>query len=380
MITRTHAVMAALVPAALVLAAVPLARAQALDAPFLALFPELRHLPAPDWVQPGVRMTYDTSSATIAEEPGEQGNSGAGYIQVDVIALSDAQVALNLRTFSRPIGAGAVPGKLASYVGPAGAGCDFYVNPEALKRAPQMHAEGFFAFRSQYPAAGKQFDAIHLSYTVGGTQKTRVYDSKSGVLLHWGSSTEGGATRSLGSSDLRSIRTLQLPWAGAPLTQSFKQLNGLRYTGRHTSNLQPGFAPQGALLSELRVQARGANWLQLKHHYEIGALARNTPPIVDDTVLIAGAAQLGGVYIPPKGLQGLAEGQLLDRDPVTGFETRVAEIGGGPGGGRAVTIEERSPSYSTAWTYDAATGWLLAQHTAVDAVHMVFDLQLDAHN
>ena len=45
-----------------------------------------------------------------------------------------------------------------------------------------------------------------------------------------------------------------------------------------------------------------------------------------------------------------------------------------------MTIIERGQDFSTAWTYDAETGWLVAQRTSADYLHMVFDLQLDARN
>ena len=381
MLAKVHGLITAVVSAALVLAAAPHARAQALDAPFLALFPQLRQMPAPDWVRPGVRITYETSSATIAATPDDRGNAGGGFLQVDVVAVNDKEVALSVRPLNRPGLPGViVPSTPASYVGPPGAGCDFYLNPDVFKQALDRHDEGFLAFRAPYECAGKKFDAVHMQRTAGSSQKTWIYDAKSGVLLHWGSTTENGTSRALASSELRSIRTLKLPWAGAPVSESFAQAQSMHYTGQHTSNLQPGFAPTGTLLMDERVVARGASWVQLKHHVEIGALTPNTPPVTQDSVILAGRAQLGGLYVPPEGLGALRAGQLLDRDPATGFDTRVAEVGPGSRGARVVTIIERGQDFSTAWTYDAETGWLVAQRTSADYLHMVFDLQLDARN
>jgi hypothetical protein len=361
----------------LVLATVPFVTAQVLDASFITLFPELNNLPAPDWVQPGVRLTYTAGAALVPDDPDDRGGGGAGYTQIDVVAVSDKQVVLRILSWGMPSGAGPVVPLITScYVGPAGAGGDWYLNPQVLKRATDLHDDHLKVVRGPYQAAGKTFDAVRFEWERDGTKNVWVYDAKSGVLLHNGVASERAQSRGLANGDLKRIRTAKIPWADAPVPDWVADVKAVRYTGQYTISVPGVQSYSAAMRMEAKVVDRGATWLRLKRHIERSAIVQGMPSDVDDCVVVSGRAQLAGLWIPPKALQDLKAGQVLDRDPDTGIETRVEDFDTGPNGARVVRIVERDPIYSAQLSYDVKSGLLVGMRVTLETVHTTFDLQL----
>ena len=361
----------------LILAVVPFAGAAITDTPFLALFPELKNLPAPDWVQPGVRLTYTAGAAAAPVDPEAPGAGGAGYTQIDVVSVTDKQVVLRMTSWGMPANRGPChPIGAASYVGPAGVGTDWYLNPQVLKRALKLDADGLTVAHMPYKVHGKTYDAMRFEWEHADGKRVWVYDYKTGVLLHSGFDNDTGAAKLSAYGDLMSIRTLKAPWATAAVPDWVGEYKGLHYQGRYTLSV-PGDRSYGSTLRmDMQVLDRGATWQRLKRHTERGAIVQGLPADVDDTVMVTGRAVFGGLWIPPKGLQTLEDGQVLDTDPHTGIETRVEAVADGAGGERVVRIVERNRIYSSTFTYQLKTGLLAAARLSFDASHTVFEMEL----
>jgi hypothetical protein len=192
---RLHGALIVLLAILLLLPSAPVAHAappqqDALTSTFLILFPELRALPAPEWVQPGVRVTYSDMSASIAQVAGEEGTGGAGLLQYDLVARERRVVPLYARLFL-DLGDGRYQSNLTYGVAsPAGAG-EFWVNPIALRRADSLNLPDLDVNRVQYEVAGERFDAVRFDYSGRGFVSAWVIDSESGLLLFSRTASEG---------------------------------------------------------------------------------------------------------------------------------------------------------------------------------------------
>ena len=70
---------------------------------FLILYPELKQAPAPRWLQPGVRLSYNFAYATFDDGPDGVTPSGSGILQYDVVAQDRRTVVLLPTLFSPSI-------------------------------------------------------------------------------------------------------------------------------------------------------------------------------------------------------------------------------------------------------------------------------------
>jgi hypothetical protein len=95
------------------------------------------------------------------------------------------------------------------------------------------------------------------------------------------------------------------------------------------------------------VTRRGTDWLLCNERSNFDATALPQPRIF-------GANQLGTLWIDPQILAHLRPGQVLDRDPASGWESFVQQ---GPQQGTLV-IGERCGAGSRFYTYDLQSGYL----------------------
>lgn len=338
-------------------------------------FPAAAGAAAPAWVQPGTRLTYYGGAAIIPDENmcffrdeggdwvdeegkryrGEEteGHGGVGYTQVTVAALDSRSAVLDIRVF------GISPVSLLTTgccVGPPGAPGDYWVNPQVLRQIPDQRMGRYRVIRCTYPLAGGK-PAIRFHYQDRSTRYTQVFDLETGALLHSsvGSSPtldqSGRGGQLIAHCTLIGTRQIQVPWAAAPPPDWTGSIQNIRYQGQEVLAVTGASTQRFPGEGRITVTKRGPGWLRYLLHLAFTGIP-GMPPATFDFDRVSGPAQFGGLWIPPGALAALRPGQVLDRDPTTGFVVSVDQSGD------MVIINESGPVQQVLCGYNRATGML----------------------
>jgi hypothetical protein len=361
------------------------------------LFPELKDAAPPDWVKPGVQLGYYYATATVRgsyhnysrDEKGDwvdaQGNryaqsdtptgSAHGFLVSSVLAMEkNAVIGMNNFSMFTPTG----PLSAVSGIGAitSGGGNEVWLGPEARKKMLALNTPEIKALRGPFTYNKQKYDAIYVSAKSNSSSHYWIYDEKTGILLRGGSASSGaapgiaGANEVAGASTILTLtsfagmRTLDLPWSKGDAPQWVGTFKGLSYKGAMTVAV-PG---SGSSAFPVEVTAapkrRGAGWVEtvvtLTQKNGLGL-----PPLTSESTLISSSRSLMGLFVPPTSLGELKEGQVLDRDPVTGFTYSVAGIVQAPGGRSVVVIREAGQAHATECGYDRESG-LLTTYSKLD--------------
>ncbi|HZK79685.1 MAG TPA: hypothetical protein VFC46_01430 [Humisphaera sp.] len=371
----------------------------------LTLLPELRNAPAPGWLKPGMRLVWYQAAATIPEgrfgnmvpdpkgrwhDPATgmnfrlddaQGPSGHGYTQLDVIAVHDDVVAVDVITYGRNGMGDEVHIILTDAITtPPGYCGDWWVNPNVLDRHLDINGPGVRSARVPYKLDGTNYNSFWLSTITSDGSTSTFTDIKSGLNLHGGIaaksksayvklngvSTPIGGKTGLALSTFRGSRQLQIPWAGTALPASIANLHKLHFRGARTCTV-PGSPPLPInYIGEISIIGRGMDFLQAKRDaaIDLGNGFRQSEPTVN---MVSGCNQLTPLAIPPEHLARLQVGQILDRDPVTKIVTQVSFVGRNRTGRDVVelTLSQGEGMFHAVYVYDRTTG-LLAGQAIVD--------------
>lgn len=297
--------------------------------------------PAPAWVKEGVRLTYKAAAAQQG-----MGGNGAGLVTVDIVSVANGEVGLDVRVYADPTGQGALSiATVAGVVQPASVG-EYWISPQALQRAAQQPVPGINVQQGQMQANGKNTTV----FVVDSQQMGKgVYDAQSGILI---TSQSAQATQ-----DLVEMRQRKLPWVEGRPPSWLAKTKQLTYSGQMMMN-QPGMPPQGgSITARYDILGAGANMLAMKRSivFDQGGMQQPGP----EAIMVSGASQTMGLWVPPLALRQLRQGQLLDEDKSTGARLSVSQVGKMPYGRNAATIVEESPSFVMYADYELETGILL---------------------
>lgn len=377
--------------------------------PSFLIYPGLRDAPSPDWVKPGLRLTFYAASATIpqsyvgglVQDPngrwvdpktgksyrmeGNASASGHGYTQIDVLALTDDAVVYDVRA----LGIEGVDGpvRFISATGcttPPGAAGDWWVNPDVLNQSvDNLNGPGVRSQRMPYKAAKKQYDAVWISTTTGNGSISYVIDLNGGMTLHTATCTSsaGGVTNingvptnvggstSLGQTTFIGMREIQVPWMGQPLPQSLSQVRELVYEGQSTVSIE-GVSTSIPMRAVVDIIGRGPDFIQIKKMTTLN-YGNGVPPEESTTVAVSGTSQILPLCIPPRALANLRNGQEIDRDPFTMINTFVSFIGQDQSGNQVVTLTEiiNDNAPRTDYVYDMRSGILSAVQMTDPTMH-----------
>jgi hypothetical protein len=383
---------------AAVTASVPAARAQQVAPydpnPILDLMPALRTAPAPAWLRQGLHLTYYSAVASVLggrhryvpdpDNPNcrfrdEQGTcyrredigggggsaagSGAGYLQISIVALDRSVAAMEVRVYtlltpnSTPFAS-----SFGGVVGLPGAGSDLWLHPEVLRAAVGRSFPGINVLRMPYVLNGTRYDTIRIQ----SEGAAWVYNAETGVLILSNKATKGAPIQGpVLPTDSREGMTLltenvfvqarnpNIPWAVDPAPEWVGRYSFFHYAGRGALSV-PGSPPLGAKVSTtLQRQYAGGNWVRYIQTQTLG-------PQTSQNIRVVGSGQFGGLWVPPGALGRLRQGQSLDVDPVTRVTVFVSQTGRTLQGRNFVTISEVNDAHRTDASYDRATGMLFA--------------------
>lgn len=379
--------------------------------PYLELLPALRQAPAPAWVGAGTRLTYYSAVASIPgdrdvfynDEDGNwedgQGNkyrredttgfSGHGFTQVDVAALTPTESVLAVRSYGMPNpNSGLVLLGMASVIGVPGAGGDYWLDPRVLAQVQPVRRPELTVVKLPYPIDGRTYDAIRFQSESNGSRQVQVYDLRTGILLYGSAVTAGdlaGAVTQQGQpagqklltmSVFKGQRQVPLPWLGQPAPPELATVMSCRYSGSHTMMI-PGSPPMSIPASTaLTVTERGADWIRFGQFDSVGG--PGMPPSTSQSVRVAGAGQIGGIWLPPTALPQLRKGQVIDTDPISGVTTTVADNGLANQGRTFALIRENCPTFQLDYYYDHETGVLAGLQLQDRVLNLVIQMFLES--
>ena len=345
----------------------------------------------PDWVRPGLRLTYYLLTGSVGgsvngyvlDEDGNitdrngnrysterQGHSSQGLVEATVAGM-DAQIVAMAQPFYL-IMAGETTPLLKSHMDAlvtADTGGDFWMHPQKQAMMVREHPWIGAARPAQMMARTRTWRSGDQSWTataiisMGDTGRTFwVYDQATGRLLYLSRISRSAPdirdpAQTLPDSVsyatfLRFVdaQQLNLPWLNTPMPEWTRQLQALSYQGRMSVQF-PGAAPGGGtmLSQQMEVSRRGGDWLLFQSRSQTQGL-----PATSGSNSVTGPGCLPPVIIPPAGLDRLRPGQEIDRDPHTGITVRVAAADA-----QSVTLQADGPRQSFMFVYDRAQGVMI---------------------
>ncbi len=296
-------------------------------------------------LRPGLRLTYDF----IARNADKLSH---GLLEVTIIAADGASVCLSRRFYLTPAQGGPLTRNYRQDSVEELSARDPFFLPR--RRQAELQEQNPW----QEPAAGCRIMARSETLALNGENRaathiwrkskdeevSRHYDCATGQLLHWKESRGGAETM----ARLMGSRQMDLPWSDAPLPACLHQTQALIYSG-YSALQAPGAAPAPlARRQELRVIRRGDGWLFLESR-----MHRQESPAVADSLVVNGPGSSPPLGIAPDILRRLQAGQVVDRDPYTGFMLLVAGRDA-----KAATFAEEGPAQSFRYVFDLNSGML----------------------
>lgn len=351
--------------------------------------------PAPDWIQPGLRLTYYTMSGFLPDGPHEyvanrhgewvdkQGNrydrkktrglGSNGLFQFNVVAMDAQRVAVQMLFYLYDGLSTADPQQKleTGYVASHSTGGDLWMHPEALKTlvqkygnrpAPMPGRTGIWLSTTRKTIDQATYNGVLIALVAqSGSRKVWVYDSASGVLLYSSEICEvkaSGAPKrgyNPGGSvvkftTFKGSRMLKLPWMGQPVPSWLPRASSFRYSGTFQVAVPGSPATPFPVKVGIVVKERGPDWLKFDVTFD-----NQAPGVKSElTSRVSGNNMLCGSWIPPTALGALQAGQVLDTDGFSHVTTQV-----GHADAQYVTLVADSPRQQIQYTYRRNDGLLV---------------------
>ena len=334
----------------------------ATESQFLLLYPELRQAPAPPWLRPGVRLTYNAAFATFARDIDDPTPSGAALIQFDVVD-QDRRSVVSLTTLYSTQIQGQPPTGLGFEVTVPGVGA-FWFSPQVLAHAEDAAFDDFTVNRLTTEVEGEAYDVVRMQATTDRSDEVWEFEADSGILVFHQQVLYGadGEKTSGNYMTLAGRRQVKLPWRFGSVPKWVKRGLDIDLSGTQMMDLGSPPYLRLPMTVNLRTNKVGSLWS------EYTQVTWFNGQQVSQSAGATGVAQIfGGTWLPPEALGVLKTGAVLDRDPLTGLVTRVDEAGS-----RQIAISGQGPDYLVRYTYDARSGRLLGFYSEA---HMLAGVQ-----
>jgi len=351
--------------------------------------------PAPDWIQPGLRLTYYTMSGTLPNGPHEyvanpngfwedqhgnsydrkdvHGTGSNGLFQFNVVAMDAQRVAVQMLFYLYDGLSTADPQQKleTGYVASHSTGGDLWMHPEALKTlvqkygnrpAPAPGQTGIWVSTTQKTIDRATYNGVLIALIAqSGSRKVWVYDSASGVLLYSSEISKVGASGAPNQgynpggsvvkfTTFKGSRMLKLPWMGQPAPSWLTRTSNFRYSGTFQVAVPGSPATPFPVNVGIVVKERGPDWLKFDVTFD-----NQAPGVKSElTSRVSGNNMLCGSWIPPTAFGALQAGQVLDTDGFSHVTTQV-----GHADAQYVTLVADSPRQQIQYTYRRSDGLLV---------------------
>lgn len=311
--------------------------------PLVALFPGARTAAPPAFLQPGLRVTYQTGAATF----GTDGIGGGGVIHNDILSMSAVQTTIFAHSYG-DVGSGVVLLGAGPRLGYPGIG-PFWINPAMLVGADQFSGQaGLTVMRYEKTLAdGTKVNAVRFIGEGQGSKTVTEFNTASGILLFHSSSTGGSASQ----LTLVSTRPLPLPWQADRAPNWVRPGAELTYTGTRVVYISGVPSLEQGLSATIKILDASARW-------SVGvttlAIANSGQSTVEQ---ITGYNQgFNGHWVPRAALSAALPNQptVFDTDPITGLQLSAHRDAQ-----QRVVVSAATQATQIVSTYDAQSGALL---------------------
>lgn len=347
----------------------------------------------PAWLAVGMRATYFGGSATMPgsnsmlteDDQGNwvdpqgrryrqeevQGSGGGGFTQYDFVHVAPDAIAVACTSFVFADAQLQTVQRVAqtAYLGDRNGLGDVWIHPAKLRAMREEESPGHRVRRLRYPLGDRTYDALTVQDSSQGSYIRYTYDLDTGLMLVHSASSVGkqvmtpnpNGTASVGAGSttithghLRQLRPVKLPWTGQRAPQWLQRGQQLHYAGTYRNTLADG------VMAPWRYEFSVA----IERTFGDGAFAKlgtlldygtGQPPQQGQSDNAYGPGSVVGLWLDPRSVQDLRPGQVLDRDPVTGWQ--LSFVGND---GQTATILEQGPLESQSYTYDLRSGQLVA--------------------
>jgi hypothetical protein len=365
----------------------------ALTAPIPAPAGDIGNSLLPDWVRPGLRLTYDLLTGGVNRSADQlrwdaethqwvQADINRGYdtsgnyngeyashglVQATVAGLDGQGVALSQPFYllspnqRMPV---LMSGANIDMLVDTETGGDFWMHPRKQAQMLRQPPGGIIVQSTTWRGNNQSWTATTI-LSQGASGKTfAAYDQASGKLLYLSrvtreppgegrirdprSPTKGNPVSYATIIKYVDTRQMNIPWMNDPLPDWTQQVQVLSYQGRQQVQFPGAVDTRGQALSQsLQAQKRGRNWLLFQSNGQ-AQWQQSTGP---GPKVVTGTGLLYPLIIPPAGLARLRPGQEIDRDALTGFSVHVAAADG-----QTVTLQVDGPDRSMMFVYERAQG------------------------
>jgi len=383
------------------------------QAQVVEMIPEAKTMPAPDWVKPGVRLTWHMMSASRqgkslraaphfgADRKDQFGNkyktnpggsaSGQGYTEIIIVAVEPKLIVWEIRSYLLPGLQNKGPATLTAVSGGTsntpGTLAGYWMNPVALRNllAKPAGSHGFLVGALKHDVNGEKRDAVAVAMRDAKSHFRWVYDLNSGVLLSQGHSQTGtkglratdadgtsytGKTWGATATSFREFTQLKLPWLGTPIPDWVAGVKAIDFDGGYKMIVagSEGVAPLPMAQRFEPVTVR-KNWALMRRtmvsgprNFLDGGTFRGVPITPIKGPYVCGAGSPSGLWIPPAVLQRLTKGQEICASPITEFRATVFFVG--PDRGQDVCVIRWENRLQTMdFVHDRKSGGLLRVST-----------------
>jgi hypothetical protein len=303
----------------------------------------------------------------------QQGSAAVGIIQWTVAGTDGTKAVLSMQNYLINTAPNIPPGTPPSQLGITGAFQEsgstnfgaLWIAPPALMdylkvpRTPSVNT-----VRMPWKVGDTTYDSVAIASYADKYYSISVYDIKTGLLIHKGTTAQGAAPVAAmpgdtprGSTfiqimDLAQLRDVNIPWANEPMPATLATTKILHFHLAITNHFFKNTPPiwiTGRLDDAITGQGNG--WVAVDQTSKLDSQP-NMP--VQPTKMLFGCGQFMGLWAGPLALGELKAGQALDEDPLTSEKTVVSSIDD-----NSVVITQSNAAVIFDCRYDRHTGMLI---------------------
>lgn len=313
---------------------------------FLTLFPQLRTLPAPPVIQPGLRVSYQGASAIIGG-----GAAGGGPIQYDVVAMDGVQTLVVANRYTDNGLGQPIPGGPTPLVGLPALG-EFWIHPNVLVNAEAVANPNLSVTRYTKNVNGVNITVVRFQSQSAGGQAVWEFSTISGLLIFYSRTTfipSTGQTSETQSTFL-GFRTLPLPWNVNTLAPNWARANAvMEYTGTQSTTVAGAGTLNANAAASVQLHTAAPTWSSFVVNAFIQNMGNST------SASVSGIGQIFGSYWLPRSALGInvPAPVVIDQDPVTGIQIILGRTQNGD-----IFLRQLGQALDHVAVYDATLGAL----------------------
>jgi hypothetical protein len=310
----------------------------------------------------GMRLTFFLGSSTtqrgaVPVNPNDVTSSaGAGYVQVNVLDVTNGQATTEVRQYlpDSTLNSVYAATTTAGVVSAENGGDGYWRSPAELAAIKDQPKGDETVVRLSYPLDGTTYNAIRITTKANASTVQNTYDLDSGVLLSYGfNGTGANGSAQVVQMLFKGARQLHLPWIGQQPAPNMTGLKRLSFSGQYATTVDNSYSMTSPMTQDWDITKVDVASVQFVQSTTL-TLPNAAPNQSKNNLVFA----LSALWISPKILGSLRAGQVLDEDPITHGQVKVFGSQNG-----TMVIGEQNSIQAGASAYDVKTGIVSALQT-----------------